>query len=112
MDVRYVPLFVAGLLGGGVAYLVGTPLPFLLGSFVGTGIYVLHYERAGRSLPKVSRWVRLIFISTIGAMIGARFTPELAALLPHFWVSILALLPFILIAHTGGYAIMRNQNKR
>ena len=46
-------------------------------------------------------------MSVIGAMIGSRFSPELLTLLPQFWISGLALIPFILLAHGGNYAIMR-----
>jgi len=46
-------------------------------------------------------------MSIIGAMIGTRFSPELLTLLPQFWISGLALIPFILLAHGGSYAIMR-----
>lgn len=87
--------------------LVGLPLPFLLGGFLGASIFVLFYEREGRQLPKTSKWIRLIFVSIIGTLIGSRFTPELLPLLPQFWISALALVPFILIAHGASYMIMR-----
>jgi len=82
-------------------------MPFLLGGIVGAASFVLWYERDGKQLPKLSRWVRLVFMSIIGAMIGSRFSPELLTLLPQFWISGLALIPFILLAHGGNYAIMR-----
>ena len=108
MDPRYIPIFIAGLIGGGCAYLIGAPLPFMLGSIMGTAVFVLWYERGERRLPKLSRWVRLVFMAIIGTMIGSRFSPELLNLLPHFWISGLALIPFILLAHGGNYMIMRN----
>ena len=40
-------------------------------------------------------------------MIGSRFSPELLALLPQFWISGLAIIPFILISHAGSYLLMR-----
>ncbi len=107
MDYRYLFIFLSGLVGGGAAYAIGAPLPFLLGGFFGASVLVLFYERDARQLPKISKWVRLIFIAIIGTLIGSRFTPELLTLLPQFWISALALLPFILIAHGGSYAIMR-----
>jgi len=82
-------------------------MPFMLGGIFGAAAFVLWYERADKKLPKLSRWVRLVFMSIIGAMIGSRFSPELLTLLPQFWISGLALIPFILLAHGGGYAIMR-----
>jgi len=82
-------------------------MPFMLGGIFGAASFVLWYERDNKQLPKLSRWVRLVFMSIIGAMIGSRFTPEFFILLPQFWVSGLALIPFILLAHAGSYAIMR-----
>lgn len=107
LDLRFVPIFFFGLLGGTCAYFIGVPMPFMLGGIFGAAAFVLWYERNGRQLPKISRWVRLVFMSIIGAMIGSRFTPELLTLLPQFWISGLALIPFILLAHAGNYAIMR-----
>jgi len=82
-------------------------MPFMLGGIFGAAVFVLWYERADKRLPKLSRWVRLVFMSIIGAMIGSRFSPELLTLLPQFYISGLALIPFILLAHGGSYAIMR-----
>ncbi len=107
VDVRFIPIFVCSLFGGLTAFYLGVPMPFLLGGIVGAASFVLWYERDGKQLPKISRWMRLIFMSIVGAMIGSRFTPDLLPLLPQFWVSALALVPFILIAHGGNYAIMR-----
>ena len=107
MDVRIAANFAFGLIGGGLAYLIGMPLPFLLGGLVGTACFVLYYERDGRATPKLSRWVRMVFMAVIGTMIGSRFSPDLLVLLPHFWISCLAMIAFIFIAHAGNYAIMR-----
>ena len=107
MFLLYLLIFLSGLIGGIGAYAIGAPIPFLLGGIFGTASFVLYYERDGKPLPKLSRWVRLVFMSIIGAMIGSRFTPELIPLLPQFWISGLAIIPFILVAHGGNYAIMR-----
>lgn len=107
VDIRFLPIFFFGLLGGIGAYLIGVPMPFMLGGIFGAACFVLWYERNDKRLPKLSRWVRLVFMSIIGAMIGSRFSPELLTLLPQFWISGLALIPFILLAHGGSYAIMR-----
>ncbi len=107
IDKRFIPIFVFALIGGIAALWVGVPMPFMLGGIFGAACFVLWYERDGEQLPKMSRWVRLVFMSIIGAMIGTRFTPEFLTLLPQFWVSGLALIPFILLAHGGNYAIMR-----
>ncbi len=106
-DIRFLPIFFFGLVGGAAAFVVGVPMPFMLGGIFGAACYVLWYERNDKRLPKLSRWVRLIFMAIIGAMIGSRFSPELLTLLPQFWISGLALIPFILLAHAGNYAVMR-----
>jgi membrane AbrB-like protein len=106
-DLRYLPIFFFGFVGGVAAFLIGLPMPFLLGGVFGAACFVLWYERDGRELPKLSRWVRPVSMSIIGAMIGSRFSPELLNLLPQFWISGLALVPYILLAHAGNYAIMR-----
>ena len=106
-DVRFLPIFLFGLIGGIAALYIGVPMPFMLGGIAGAASFVLWYERNDRKLPKLSRWVRLVSMSVIGAMIGSRFSPELLTLLPQFWISGLALIPFILLAHGGNYAIMR-----
>jgi len=107
IDARFLPIFAFGLIGGVAAFLIGVPMPFMLGGIVGAACFVLWYERKEKKLPKLSRWVRLVSMSIIGAMIGSRFSPELFTLLPQFWISGLALVPFILLAHGGNYAIMR-----
>ncbi len=106
-DIRFAPIFLSGLLGGFAALYLGLPMPFMLGGIFGAAAFVLWYERDNKQLPKLSRWIRLVFMSIIGAMIGSRFSPELLTLLPQFWISGLALIPYILLAHAGGYAIMR-----
>ncbi|MEO0944156.1 MAG: AbrB family transcriptional regulator [Pseudomonadota bacterium] len=106
-DTRFLLYFVFGGIGGGLAFVIGAPMPFLLGGIVGTASFVLAYERNGRQLPKLSRWLRLIFAAGIGAMIGSRFSPELLTLLPQFWISLPTIVAFILIAHGGNYLIMR-----
>jgi len=45
-------------------------MPFMLGGIVGAASFVLWYERNGAQLPKQSRWLRLVFMSIIGAIIG------------------------------------------
>ena len=107
MYLRYMLIFLSGLVGGFGAYFINAPMPFMLGGIFGAASFVLYYERNGASLPKLSRWVRLTFMAIIGTMIGSRFSPELLVLLPHFWISGLAIIPFIVIAHGGSYAIMR-----
>jgi len=107
MDPRFLLIFLSGFVGGTGAFFIGAPMPYMLGGIFGAACFVLWYERGGRALPPVTRWVRQVFMSIIGAMIGSRFSPEILTLLPQFWISGIVLLPFILITHAGSYAIMR-----
>ena len=107
LDLRYIPIFGTGFIGGLAAFAINAPMPFLLGSIFGAASFVLWYERNERELPKLSRWIRLIFMSIIGTMIGSRFSADHLTLIPQFWISALALIPFILLAHGGNFAILR-----
>ena len=103
------PLFVAGAIGAALAALIGLPMPFMLGALAGSATAVAMIERqpqrrAGRPPAKL----RIIFVAMIGVMIGAGFHPGLLAVLPAFWPSVLAVVPFIMLAHVGGYLIMHH----
>ena len=100
-------LFFFGFFGGFLAFNIGAPMPFMLGGIAGAASFIIWFERDGRQLPKLSRWVRLVFMSIIGTMLGSKVSPEFLPLLPQFWPSALALVPFILLSHGGGYAMMR-----
>ena len=107
MDTRYLLIFGSGLLGGCIALFVGLPMPFMLGGLFGSAAFVLCYESYNARLPKLSNAFRQVFMALIGAIIGTRFSPELFSILTDFWISGLALIPFILIGHSGSYWIMR-----
>ena len=107
MDLRIGYNFLFGFIGGTLAHFLGMPLPFLLGGLMGTASFVLFYERGDRQLPVLSRWVRMGSMAVIGTMIGSRFTPDLLEMLPLFWLSAIAMILFIVIAHTGNYILLR-----
>jgi len=111
MDIRISYNFLFGFAGGIIAYYLGMPLPFLLGGILGTASFILIYERDERHLPALSPWVRMASMSVIGTMIGSRFSPELLALLPQFWVSGLAVIVFIFVAHAGNYVLLRRAGR-
>ena len=96
IDVRILLILVFALIGGILAYFLGFPMPFLLGGIIGAAGFVLYYERNDNVLPRMSNWYRIIFVAMIGVMIGSRFTPDLIPLLPLFWISAIAIVPFIL----------------
>lgn len=100
-------LLFAGAVGGGLAALLHTPLPFMLGSLVAAAVTAIAAQRlipTGYGFPQK---FRLIFLATIGVMIGAQVTPELAALLPAMLASFAAMVLFVGLAHGGNYLIFR-----
>jgi len=86
-------------------------MPFLIGGVFGSALFVVIFERAGGQLKKPNRYIRLCAIAAVGAMIGSNVSSNILTLLPQFWVSLLAIFPFIVLAHAGNYVIMRGLGK-
>ena len=101
----------AAVAGGYLAYLIGIPMPFLIGGVIGSAIFVVSYEKAERQLGKLPPYLRPAAIAATGAMIGSKVTPGLLSVLPSFWISAVAILPFVLLAHAGSYAMLRYVGK-
>ena len=94
-------------LAGGLALLLGLPLPFLLGPLVVSAALATALPQhlpAGYDFPA---WLRLAFISVIGLMIGARVSPELLASAPQLALSFSAMVLFVPVAHAFNYTIFR-----
>ena len=100
-------LFAAGLIGGFAGYMLSLPMPFLLGAVFGSAVFVFWLESTGARLKRPHPKIRLVAVAAIGAMIGLNVGPDLLRLMPFYWMSALAILPFMLLAHGGGYLIMR-----
>ena len=100
-------LFGATVIGGGVLFILGAPMPFLIGGIIGAALFVWSYETPNRLVPKMSPYIRLCAIAMTGAMIGSRVPPTLFDTLSELWISALMVLPFVLFAHMGNYTILR-----
>lgn len=91
-------------LGGGVGFVcqwIGTPLPFMLGSLLGSAFLSMV---AGQHFPQGYQFpvrFRQAFVGVIGVMIGAQVSPDIVALLPTMSVTLPAIIAFIVIAHVG-----------
>ncbi len=109
--VAHLLMVVAALAGGFTAYLIGAPMPFLIGGVIGSAIFVVSYEKPTRRLGKIHPYIRPAAIAATGAMIGSKVTPGLLSVLPAFWISAIAILPFVLLAHAGSYAMLRHVGK-
>lgn len=92
--------------GTGFAW-AGTPLPYMLGSLVASALAVaVAQDRFPKSYDYPARF-RMLFVGVIGAMIGARLTPDVAALIPDLAVSLPAVIAFVLGAHALNVVILR-----
>ena len=100
-------LFIGSLFGGWALFLVGAPMPFLVGGIIGSALFVWSFERPGRLIPKLPPHIRLCAIAITGAMIGSRVPPTFIDTLIEYWVSALMMIPFVLFAHIGNYKIFR-----
>ena len=100
-------LLLLGLLGGSLALIAGFPMPFLIGSLAFTGAFtVVASESSGRTF-EFPPLLRRVFIAVIGVMIGATFSKELVAALPGIWLTICAMVVFVILAQAIGYAVFR-----
>lgn len=99
-------MLVCGIIGGISAWLLGLPLPFMLGSLVSTMLLVMLANRRGIKLH-IPRIMRMVFIGVIGTMIGSTFSPDILKRLPDFAITLSVLVVYVVVAHTLGYLICR-----
>ena len=98
-------LLAIGLIGGFAAQAIGAPIPFLLGSLVSVGVFVVFaVDRVPIRLYFPMK-VREAFVAVIGTMIGGTFTQEGLATFQTVWLSFAAVLVFIVIALALNYQI-------
>ena len=99
-------LIIAGV-GGVLAEQAGLPMPYMIGALgltAGLSIWRGGVFPAGFNLPE---WMRRGFIALIGVLIGAAFSPDIAAVLPSLWLTVSGLVVFVALAHGLGYLIAR-----
>ena len=99
-------LALAGV-GGVVATALGLPLGYMLGSMILVALFASFGIRLGGRGVFLPPTLRVAFVPVIGVVIGAAFSPEVAGQALGWWVSLLALLLYIPVAHGLGYAIYR-----
>ncbi len=83
-----------GALGGWVFYLVGSPLPWMLGSLAFTLIGALSHGKT-----HIPRQARNIAVPVLGVLIGSRFTVELAEQARQ-WIAVYGLTAVFLVCAT------------
>ena len=102
-------ILLIGAVGAFAAKWLGAPLPFLLGALILVGAWSIwrsagHPETAERPLLQT---LRKASVSLIGVMIGATFSPALLEQLPQLWLSLLAVVPFVICTHAASFLIYR-----
>lgn len=96
-----------GALGSSVAVLLGLPLALLLGALLAVGgAAAVGWRPLGHPVH-LPQPLRFCFVPVIGVGIGGAFTPEVAAQMPGWWPSLLAICLFVPLAHGAGYWIYR-----
>lgn len=100
-------LLAAGAVAGAAFQAFGTPLPYMLGSLFSSALAVALFQRRFPEGYGFPMRFRMVFVGVIGAMIGARLTPDVAGLLPKVLVSLPAVVLFVLVAHALNYLIFR-----
>ena len=95
-----------GLVGGCVAWLLGLPMPFLIGAMLITAVLIVANPALDRA-ERFPRPLRQSFTAIVGVMIGQSFSPDLLGLLDTLWVSMLAVVPLVLLAHGAGFLVYR-----
>lgn len=96
------------LAGAFVAFAMGWPIPFLLGSLVATAILALTFAaRTGRPVffPTL---LRQVFIAVIGTMIGTTFTTEVLSMAPTLAVTLCAMMFFVVLAQASNYVVLHH----
>ena len=98
---------VLGTAGGLAARAVHLPLGLLLGSIFTVGLAAMLNLRVAGVGVGFPQPLRNLFVPIIGVSIGAAFTPDVLRQMPGWWISLLALLIYIPVAHAAGYFIYR-----
>ncbi|MYM54376.1 AbrB family transcriptional regulator [Thalassovita mangrovi] len=94
--------------GGFLASLIHTPLPYMIGSLVASGLIGIFFSDR---LPEGYRFpmkFRMIFMALIGVMIGSRVHADLIAEIPSLIASLTVLTGFVFAAHGVNYVIFRH----
>jgi len=100
-------LLALSALGGLAAQALGTPLPFMLGPLIVSGLIATALPERLPEGYKFPDWLRNGFITIIGLLIGARVTPELFGQIHGLAASLLGITVFVALAQGWNYVIFR-----
>ncbi|WP_224414401.1 AbrB family transcriptional regulator [Modicisalibacter tunisiensis] len=85
--IRFLPALLLGIVGGGLAYAVGLPLPWLLGALIASTLVSL----SGIRLRSPGR-ARRVVLAVIGVMLGAAFSPDMTGDMVTWGSSLIVML--------------------
>lgn len=97
-----------GLIGAIPAYLIGFPMPFLMGALISVGVYSATRTAVFGVDATFPKPLRMMFVALIGVMIGASFSAELMGDLPKIWASLLVMGGYVIASLAFGYGIFRH----
>lgn len=98
-------VLLVGAAGGALAAVVGSPLPWMLGSLFAVSALALSGVKPFKIAPSYPIWTRDFFVPIIGLSIGSAFTPDVLVAALAWWPSLLGLLIYVPVAHLVGYWI-------
>ncbi|MES1927077.1 AbrB family transcriptional regulator [Salinisphaera sp. T31B1] len=98
----FVTAIASALVGGGLFAVVGLPMPWLLGSIVGTAIATM-----GGLPVRVPSVLRDLVLVILGLMIGATLDPAVLGHLAQWPVSLIGVILYVAVATTGQYQFLR-----
>lgn len=93
--------------GGLVAFMIGTPLPWLLGAMVATAAAMILGVRVRGEALSFPQLPRLACITVIGVAIGGSTSPDMLGQISAWWPSLLAVGLFVVLAQAMNYQIFR-----
>lgn len=104
---RWIVTLAIGAAGGGLAFVAGAPLPWLLGGLFASAAMVVGDVRPMGLEPGFPNTARLICVPVIGVVIGGAFGPEVLAAMPGWWPGLVAVALFVPLAHLMNYLLFR-----
>lgn len=96
-----------GAIGGTIAHLLHTPMPWMIGSLLINAAWVLLFPSRINQPVFYPDWFRRSFITVIAVMIGGTFTPALVGSVVQWWPSMLGMLAFALMSQAIVYTVFR-----
>lgn len=91
--------YALGAVGGLVFFTFGLPLGMLLGSLLAVAAFAASGIRVFGQLPAVPQSWRFALMPVIGVAIGGSFPPDFVSQAARWWITLVALLAFVPLAH-------------